>query len=400
MPADPIKAIEGKSKGSSIRQLRGKDRLVEYPCSRKENKHATSRDDMDKVQTDAKDILNKLGSFSSYLAGLGADSDMDDCFRLPLEIMRQAMAFDVSVLYKITNVVENRLIVEIQRVFDPEGYRADLREGKKLILAIDNPDRIFINEIKAYRSRKISCINVPNEGCDMVGYIYLPEGLGGGYLFGGDYCGQEAGIRDYEASVCEVMCNLLSTTLLKTQFEQLAVYDSLTGLRNSRAIREEVVRICKRFGRKTDSVASIALCDIDHFKKVNDSYGHIQGDLILSEVGTILADSMRKHFDMAGRYGGEEFLLIFDETDSAETYQVVERIREKIAAHHFSKSDASGKPVQGEFLSITMSFGITEKAGESGAGDALEWLARADRALYQSKHDGRNRTTCWSKNLG
>lgn len=355
---------------------------------------------MDKVETDAKDILNKLGSFSSYLAGLDATVDMNDCFRIPLEIMRQAMAFDVSVLYKITNVVDNRLIVEIKRVFDPEGYRSDLREGKKLILNIDNPDRIFVNEINAYRFRKISCINVPNEGCDMVGYIYLPEGLGGGYLFGGDYCGQESGVRDYEASVCEVMCNLLSTTLIKTQFEQLAVYDSLTGLRNSRSIKEEVSRICKRFGRKAGSVASIALCDIDHFKKVNDTYGHIQGDMILNEVGKIFSDSMRKHFDMAGRYGGEEFLLIFDETDSIETFKVIERIREKIAANHFSKSDASGRPVKGEFLSITMSFGIAEKGGESGIGDILEWITCADRALYQSKQDGRNRTSCWSDALG
>ena len=355
---------------------------------------------MDKIETDAKDILNKLGSFSSYLATLDATIDIDDCFSIPLEIIRQAMDFHVSVLYEITNVVDNRLIVEIKRVFDPEGYRSDLREGKKLILNIDNPDRIFVNEVKAFKSHTISCINVPNEGCDMVGYIYLPEGLGGGYLFGGDYCGQESRIRDYEASVCEVMCNLLSTTLIKTQFEQLAVYDSLTGLRNSRSIKEEVIHICKRFERKASSVASIALCDIDHFKKVNDTYGHIQGDLILNEVGKILSDSMRKHFDLAGRYGGEEFLLIFDETNSMETFKVIERIRKKIAANHFSKSDASGRPVEGEFLSVTMSFGIAEKSDESGTGNYLEWISRADRALYQSKHDGRNRTTCWSKALG
>ncbi len=354
---------------------------------------------MDKVETDAKKILNKLGTFSSYLAGLDATINMDDFFRLPLEIVRQAMAFDVSVLYKITNVVDNWLIVEIKQLFDPEGYRTDLREGKKLILNIEDPKQIFINEIKAYTSRKISCINVPNEGCDLVGYIYLPEGLGGGYLFGGDYCGQESGVKDYEASVCEVMCNLLSTTLIKTQFEQLAIYDSLTGLRNSRSIKEEVVRLCRRFKRKANAVASIALCDIDHFKKVNDTYGHIQGDVILSEVGKILSDSMRKHFDMAGRYGGEEFLLIFDETDSQETFKVIERIREKIAEYRFSKCDSAGRPVNGESLTISMSFGIAEKVGGDTVGDELEWINRADRALYQSKNEGRNRTTCWTKSL-
>lgn len=354
---------------------------------------------MDKIETDAKDILNKLGSFSSYLTGIDASSDIDECFTLPLEIMRQTMEFDVSVLYKITNVVDNSLIVEIQRVFDPEGYRSDLREGEKLLLDIDNPDPIFINEVTAYKYHKISCINVPNEGCDMVGYIYLPDGLGGGYLFGGDFCGQESAIKDYEASVCEVMCNLLSTTLIKTQFKQLAVYDSLTGLRNSRSIREKVTRICRRFGRKSESVATIALCDIDHFKKVNDTYGHIQGDLVLGEVGKILSDSMRQHFDIAGRYGGEEFLLIFDETDADEAFKVVERIRAKIAAYRFIKCDAAGNPVQGEFLSITVSFGVAEKSGEGESCEDSEWISRADRGLYQSKEDGRNRTTCWSKDL-
>ncbi len=354
---------------------------------------------MDKIETDAKDILNKLGDFSSYLTGIDAATNLDDCFTLPLEIMRQTMAFDVSVLYKITNVVENRLIVEIQQLFDPEGYRSDLRVGEKLILDVDNPDRIFINEVKAYKNQQISCINVPNEGCDMVGYIYLPEGLGGGYLFGGDYCGQESGIKDYEASVCEVMCNLLSTTLLKAQFEQLAVYDSLTGLRNSRSIREEVLRICKRSGRKAGSVASLVLCDIDHFKNVNDTYGHIQGDLILSEVGKILSGSMRKHFDCAGRYGGEEFLLLFDEIDAHETCKVVERIRKKIATHQFSKCDSAGKPVRDKSLSITMSFGIAAKSDNAESCDGSEWISRADRGLYKSKQDGRNRTTCWHKEL-
>jgi len=360
---------------------------------------SASKGHMDKIETDAKDILNKLGYFSSYLTDINASTDTDDCFTLPLEIMRQTMAFDVSVLYKITNAVDDRLIVQIQRVFDPVGYRSDLREGEKLILDIENPDRIFINEVKAYKYHKISCINVPNEGCDMVGYIYLPEALGGGYLFGGDFCGQESGIRDYEASVCEVMCNLLSTTLIKTQFEQLAVYDSLTGLRNSRSIKEELTRICRRFERKPEAVASIAICDIDHFKKVNDTYGHIQGDLILSEVGKILSDSMRNHFDIAGRYGGEEFLLLFDETNAVETFKVVERIREKIATNHFSKCDAAGKPVKDEFLSITMSFGVAEKCGEIESCDAPEWISRADRGLYLSKQNGRNRTTCLSEDL-
>ena len=354
---------------------------------------------MDKAETDAKHILNQLGSLSSYLTGMDASVERDSCFNRPLGIMRKAMAFDVSVLYEVSNVVDNWLILEITRVFDPKGYRCDLREGEKLVLDMDHPEGIYINEIKAFQSKKISHINVPNQGCDMMGFVYLPESLGGGYLFGGDYCGQESGIRDYEASVCEIMCNFLSTLLVKTQLEQLAVYDSLTGLNNSRSIKEEVARICSRFERKAGAVASIALCDIDHFKRVNDTYGHIQGDLILKEVGELLSSSMRKHFDIAGRYGGEEFLLILDGIHGGETLEVIERIRKKIEGHAFGKTDKTGKPIAGESLHITMSFGIAENRSESNNCDALEWIGRADRALYHSKHGGRNKTTAWSEPL-
>ncbi len=354
---------------------------------------------MDKVETDAKDILKKLGEFSSYLANLEAGIDREECFKIPLIIIRQTMSFDVSILYEISNVVDNLLILNVTQIFDPEGYRADLAVGKKLVLDLDNPDPLFINEVKAYISSSVSFINVPNEGCDMVGYIYLPEGLGNGFLFGGDYCGHESSVKDYEASVCEIMCNLLSTKLVKSQFELWAVYDSLTGLRNSKSIKDEVALVCKRFDRKTGSTAVIAMCDVDHFKKVNDTYGHIQGDLVLEELGKIISESMRKHFDVAGRYGGEEFLLLFDETTVEESLMIVERIREKIATYPFTKCDSSGCPIEGQSLSITVSFGIAGKNGDGEIRDEVEWITRADRALYQSKHDGRNRTSLWSIKL-
>ncbi len=352
---------------------------------------------MDKIETDAKYVLNQLGTLSSYLTDMDMDTAGSECFKLPLNIMRRAMAFDVSVLYKITNVVDGKLLVEITRIFDPAGYRADLREGKRLEFDLTNPEPIYINEVKAFKSRNISCINVPGEGCDMVGYVYLPEDIGGGYLFGGDYCGQESGVKDYEASVCEIMCNFLSTILIKTQFEQMAVYDGLTGLHNSRAIKEEVTRLHRRFARKSDTTASIVLCDIDHFKKINDTHGHIQGDVILQEVGALLSESMRKYFDIAGRYGGEEFLLVFDETDRDAAFIIVERIREKIANHSFTRTDSAGNPLEGESIHITFSFGIAENKASYEISGVTEWIGRADKALYQSKEAGRNRTTTFEE---
>ena len=350
---------------------------------------------MDKLETDAKHVLNQLSELSSFLASPRVTGDIELCFEKPLEIMQKTMSFDVSVLYKITNAVEDNLLLRIVRLSDPKGFRPDLYENKRLQLSLENPDPMFANEVTAFKTRKISSMNVPGPGCDIMGFVYLPDTFGGGYLFGGDFCGTEARVKDYEASVCEIICNYLSTILIKEQFEQLAVFDNLTGLFNSRKIKEEAGRVCSRFRRKTGTCATAALCDIDHFKAVNDTYGHLQGDMILREVGDILKASMRRHFDVAGRYGGEEFLLIFDESNVPTVHGIVERIRKKIERYKFTKIDAAGTPVPDEHLSITVSLGIAENCPGENALKRDQWISRADQALYVSKNQGRNRTTVW-----
>ncbi|MFH1152461.1 MAG: GGDEF domain-containing protein [Pseudomonadota bacterium] len=350
---------------------------------------------MDKVETDAKHVLKQLGTLSSFLTRLDATAVVHDYFSIPMEILRKTMSFDVSVLYKITNQVENRLLLKIVKVFDPEEYRQDLVEGKRLQLDMDKPDPLYVNEVLAFKKRCVSSINVPENGCDIMGFVFLPESFGKGYLLGGDFCGKQSAVKDYEVSVCEIICNFLSTILIKTEFENLAVYDSLTTLYNSRKIKEEVERIRSRLGRASGRSASLVLGDIDHFKTINDTYGHIQGDIVLKEMGKLLNASMRENFDSAGRYGGEEFLLIFEDTDILETHAVVERIRKTIENTSFTRTDRNGKPVLHKYLRVTMSFGISENNAPDGTirFDSKEWISRADRALYLSKKNGRNRTT-------
>jgi diguanylate cyclase (GGDEF)-like protein len=132
---------------------------------------------------------------------------------------------------------------------------------------------------------------------------------------------------------------------------------------------------------------------------INDTYGHLQGDLVLKEMGALLSNTMREFFDVAGRYGGEEFLLVFDETDQDQALTIVERIRIAIENHGFTRTDKTGKPIDGEFLTITLSFGIAENTKTSGIKNATEWISRADSALYFSKENGRNRATVWNSSL-
>lgn len=345
---------------------------------------------MKKKESNAKYLLEKLGELSTYLAGIHAS--LEDCFDKPLHIMRESLGFDMSVLYKISNIVDNHLILEVFKVSDSKGGRPDLTEKIKISIDLLKVDHKFTNEANAFKNQNISAINIPGTGCDLVGFIYLPKSFGGGYLFGGDFFGHESSVKGYEVRVCEVMCNLLSSALLKTQFEQLAKYDNLTKLLNNRTIREELDKAFKRSLRTKNVHTSVGFGDIDFFKKINDRYGHIQGDSVLEEIGCLISENIRTEVDIAGRYGGEEFLIIF-EADEKGAHQFVERLRKKISLHKFKKIGADGIPVANKFLNITISFGLCYISRENKVSSSKELLHLVDMALYKSKQRGRNQIT-------
>ncbi len=153
--------------------------------------------------------------------------------------------------------------------------------------------------------------------------------------------------------------------------------DFLTGLANKRATEDTLRRMVAQANRSLSPLAAI-MVDLDHFKKVNDLHGHGVGDEALAAVGAALADSIRAS-DYAGRYGGEEFLLLLPGTGSDDAAHVAEKVRLAIAA-------ISIPALQGP---LTASFGVAALPADSG--DASGLLRQADRALYQAKAEGRNR---------
>jgi diguanylate cyclase (GGDEF)-like protein len=345
---------------------------------------------MQKVTTSAEELLNRLGELSYHLTNVPHQDQ--SYFEKPLQIINQAMGFHIGVLYKITNVIESDLILEVVSVCNPQHIRPDLAKGTKICLNIEHPPLEFTNEVRAFKCRNVSAINIPGWGCDMVGSIYIPENLGHSYLLAGDYFGDEADIQEREVRTCEIMCNMLSAVLMKTQFEKLASYDGLTGLLNSRAIRDELEKTVQRQKRNKVRTGAVVLADIDYFKKINDEYGHIQGDSVLQEVGGIFEAAIRKHLDVAGRYGGEEFLLIYEDSEKEQVVSIVERLRKTIEHHQFKKIGPNGNPSDEEYIQVTMSFGIA-LLGEQPIENSQEILAMADSALYRSKKSGRNRVT-------
>ncbi len=172
----------------------------------------------------------------------------------------------------------------------------------------------------------------------------------------------------------------LNSTLLEHANEKmilayLAIIDPLTRLPNRRGLDD---RLSEEFLRaeRYSSALSVLLLDLDHFKSVNDDYGHEAGDAALLELAKILQEASRDS-DMAGRWGGEEFLMILPQSDSQAAYEVASRVRERVEGHAFP-----------EIGNLTISIGVASFE----PGDTADVLfKRADRALYAAKSGGRNR---------
>lgn len=176
----------------------------------------------------------------------------------------------------------------------------------------------------------------------------------------------------------------LSGARMMKRLEELATRDGLTNLYNKRALLEMVhdkLAAAKRFSRKL----SLLVVDIDHFKKVNDTFGHDQGDVVLKGLGGILRKAKRST-DAVARFGGEEFVIVCEETDREGAMLLAERIREELGRTVFQTP-------QGE-LSVTCSVGISTFP-DAGT-DWETCFKAADEALYVSKRSGRNRCTAWS----
>lgn len=334
-------------------------------------------------------LIKSLGDLSTVLTN--TSSNFDHKLSASLEIVRKVLRFDLSILFKVVNQIDNLLILEVVNIDDPHGYRKDLEKGKKVLISLLKPEYKFKNEAKAFETGGISNINVPGEGSDLIGYIYMPSEAGGDYLFGGDYIGENAGVNESELSVFKIMCNLLSSIVMRSYYKEMAFKDALTGLYNSRFIREELDRGFEKFKRNPLTPISLVMCDIDYFKKINDEYSHIQGDSVLQEVGKLLKSQMRKSFDMLGRYGGEEFLVIMEGVSKEDALSIVERWCDEMSDHSFKIIDDNGKVIAGESLNVTMSFGVSDF--DKSMEDAKSSLAIADKALYHSKENGRNQVT-------
>jgi len=178
--------------------------------------------------------------------------------------------------------------------------------------------------------------------------------------------------------VTEVAVNRLQLQQANAQLRHISRTDGLTGLLNRKTWEQSLRAEFKRFQRYRHS-CSLIMLDIDHFKDINDTYGHTAGDEVIRRTAAILKEGLRES-DIAGRYGGEEFVVILVDTDADGAQVVAERLRTRI--------EASSVPYEQHIINYTVSLGIAELTPKIS--DPTMWIDTADRGLYNAKRAGRN----------
>ena len=185
---------------------------------------------------------------------------------------------------------------------------------------------------------------------------------------------------DFILNLSEFIAMSISNAVLYEQANKLAVTDGLTGISNRQSV-EKSLQIEFERSKRYNSPLSLILLDVDHFKDVNDTYGHQKGDEILIAIASLLKKACRAN-DIAARYGGEEFLMILPQSNAQGAFKIAERVREEMMKISFTGNESN--------FAVTVSCGVAEFNKDYESINKL--IAAVDQALYEAKNGGRNRT--------
>lgn len=269
--------------------------------------------------------------------------------------------------------------VELERVvrLGAEGPRADVPGGgdRWLLARLARRPAIWSARpmVGVASDREIE---VPDELRTATAFPLVMDGVLQGFLVA-------VGLGDDEIERCGIVVSQFALALrrirLYERVQELAIHDGLTGVFVRRhlihRLHEEVARAARH-----DRPVAFLMVDLDHFKRINDTYGHLVGDTVLRELAALLRTQVRE-VDLLGRYGGEEFAVVLPDTGRPEARAVAERVRQVVLGTAFQAYD--------ERLALTVSIGVA--AFPQDAADAAELVERADAAMYAAKLAGRDR---------
>jgi diguanylate cyclase (GGDEF)-like protein len=231
------------------------------------------------------------------------------------------------------------------------------------------PDKVMVEKLAELATDVIVPLRTDKGS---IGILLLPK----------NGTGQTYGLQDIQYITRIV--RFASIALENASLFRQATTDRMTGLFSHHFFEKTLDEELER-ARRYKSTFSLVMFDIDHFKKFNDTYGHLQGDRIIRDIAKLLCKSIRQ-VDFPARYGGEEFAVILPAVDVKGATVVAERLRKRVETHPFPSFDG------GAALHVTISVGVTEFEAESAYAPS-EIIREADRALYQSKERGRNMVT-------
>lgn len=206
--------------------------------------------------------------------------------------------------------------------------------------------------------------------------LRTPEGYNVGSL-----CAMDTRLRRFSPADIAILSNFANIVCDELELRMIAQVDHLTGALTRRGFVEQAEREIAR-AQRSDRPSALVMLDVDHFKSVNDSHGHVTGDQVLHQIAKIAGVTLRP-IDIIGRLGGEEFAVLLPETDAAEAVVVAERLRMAIADHPMRLSN-------GGTVHVTASFGVAALTPTLTSVPA--WFESADAMLYAAKASGRNCT--------
>ncbi len=257
--------------------------------------------------------------------------------------------------------------------------------GTIVNFAVENGHRHYVPDLREYPSIKV----VPFETEKCLSVMAVPMMYEQKLLGLLVMLSEEKDFLDTSRiNLLDIFCNQASTSIANAQLhakiEKMAVTDGLTGLFNHRKFQEKLEGEFKRMKRFSEPI-SLILADIDHFKKVNDTYGHPVGDLVLKGVASLIKETIRD-IDIPARYGGEEFAVVLPGTSGEGAKNIAERLRRRVKDSPFS---ANGRQIE-----VSISIGIATSPSDAKGKEEL--IEKADQALYHAKHNGRDQSVLWS----
>jgi diguanylate cyclase (GGDEF)-like protein len=253
-----------------------------------------------------------------------------------------------------------------------------------LDMVVKNKEPLNLSDVRQYRS-SIMPFKINNIGSVFVLPLLYERDLLGILVILSE---ETNAFNPYQIELLKVLGNQASISIANAKFheeiERLAITDGLTGLFNHRHFQERAKQEFYRRGRFPEPI-SLLFIDIDHFKEINDTYGHPVGDSVLKGVSDIIKKTIR-NIDFPARYGGEEFAVILIGTDARGALKMAERLRKAIMKKVFS--------AEAENFQITVSIGLSTHRDDIRSKEEL--IEEADKALYHAKRTGRNRCVLWS----